>query len=132
MTTPNDGSKHKKTSLDKIFSEDRKTHAENATDKLQKYIEQFKDIIQTKSPATPSSRCYGSSNVSLLSTTPKAISLERKAGNSTKNRKIMSRDLVRWVNESYSKDLQRKIVPFGQRSNSSVDTFDTFSQTEGR
>ena len=104
---------------------------QNATEALQMYIEQFSNPEQTNPRGTPNSGCYGSSNVSLLSTKPKPFFSARKAANSTGKPREMADDLVQWVNESYSKDLQRKIVPFGQRSCSSVETNDLESRTEG-
>ena len=131
MITANECTRSRALTVDAKASKNR---AKNATEELEEYIEQFAHVVQTNALGTPIPGCYGSSNVSLLSTKHKSISAARKreakTGKSAEKEGSMSDDLVQWVNESYTKDLQRKIVPFGQRSNSSVDT-DALSQTEG-
>ncbi|CAB3982353.1 Hypothetical predicted protein [Paramuricea clavata] len=135
MTTANECSRPRTLSASKRLSKRSTQRVQNATEELQKYIEQFTDAEQTNPAATPISRCYGSSNVTLLSTKPKSFSSpkkhSRKAAISPEKQGKMVDNLVQWVNESYSKDLQRKIVPFGQRSNSSVD-INGLSQTDGK
>ena len=134
MTTANECSRPRILTANKILSKTSEIRSKNATEELQKYIEQFTNDVQTNPAATPISRCYGSSNVSLLSTKPESFSsakkLSRKAKMFTEKQGKMVENLVQWVNDSYLKDLQRKVVPFGQRSNSSVDSNDC-SQTEG-
>jgi endonuclease III len=135
MTTANECPRPRTLTASKRLSIKTSTkRVQNATEELQKYIEQFTDAEQTNPTATPISRCYGSSNVTLLSTKPKLFSSpkkhSRKAAISPEKQGKMVDNLVQWVNESYSKDLQRKIVPFGQRSNSSVD-INSLSQTDG-
>ena len=134
MITINESTRSQTSTANAILSKASKNRVKNATEVLERYIEQFADVVQTNASGTPIPGCYGSSNVSLLSTKHKSISparkRRRKAAKSAEKEGSMSNDLVQWVNESYTKDLQRKIVPFGQRSNSSVDT-DTLSQTEG-
>ena len=134
MTTANECLGPGTLTANEILSEASEKRVKNATEELQKYIEKFTNVEQTKPAATPISCCYGSSNGSLLSTKPESISTakkhSRKVRTSTEKHWRMADNLVQWVNESYSKDLQRKIVPFGQRSISSVDT-NGLSQTEG-
>ena len=133
MITVNESTRSQTSTANALLSKASKNRVKNATEVLERYIEQFADVVQTNASGTPIPGCYGSSNVSLLSTKHKSISparkRRRKAAKSAEKEGSMSNDLVQWVNESYTKDLQRKIVPFGQRSNSSVDT-DTLSQTE--
>jgi hypothetical protein len=134
MTTANECARPGTLTANKRLSEASEKRVENATEELQRYIENFTNVVQTKPAATPISRCYGSSNGSLLSTKPEPFSSAKKHSRKTRataeKQREMADNLVEWVNESYSKDLRRKIVPFGQRSNSSVDT-NRLSQTEG-
>ena len=119
MTTVNEFAQVQGSTGGKVSSKTRSASAE-----LQKYIDQFSNLVQTNNPAgTRKDGCYAESDVSpSLSTKPKPIFSRGKATKSTQKQENMDEDLVQWVNESYAKDLQRKIVPFGQKSSSNADT----------
>ncbi|XP_046857762.1 uncharacterized protein LOC124451176 [Xenia sp. Carnegie-2017] len=103
----------------------------NASEELEKYIRNFTNDVQEQTKQTPGTfGCYGSPNELLLSTKPRVSSSPKVEGIFVEKHRAMENDLVRWVNDSYVKDLKRKIVPFGESSISSLEDAKTVTDHE--
>ena len=61
MITINESTRSQTSTANAILSKASKNRVKNATEVLERYIEQFADVVQTNASGTPIPGCYGSS-----------------------------------------------------------------------
>ena len=106
---------------------------QSASKTLQAYIEQFDFEGDTeRTPKATRNGCYARTVPGLLSSKPKSASPPGTLKDLVKTSGDMVDNLVNWVRASYTKDLHRKIVPYGTgRTSLSDERENRFSELEG-